>query len=150
MATQITRRDWLKLAGGSVLGLMLSPVPWKLVDDSAIWTQNWPWVPTPLKGKIQNKFSACTLCPAGCAVRARCVGEQPVSLWSVSEHPLSRGALCPVGFAAHHFAYHPLRIMQPCRRTHATVSPVSLDEAITAIANVMTEMQTSGAMEFVA
>lgn len=150
MATHITRRDWLKLAGGSVLGLMLSPVPWKLVDDSAIWTQNWPWVPAPLKGKIQNKFSACTLCPAGCAVRARCVGEQPVSLWGVSDHPLSRGALCPVGFAAHHFAYHPLRIMQPCRRTHATVSPVSFDEAITAIANVMTEMQASGATEFVA
>lgn len=150
MATQITRRDWLKLAGGSVLGLMLSPVPWKLVDDSAIWTQNWPWVPAPLKGKIQHKFSACTLCPAGCAVRARCVGEQPVSLWGVSDHPLSRGALCPAGFAAHHFPYHPLRIMQPCRRTHATVSPVSFDEAITAIANVMTEMQTSGATEFVA
>ncbi|NUO80451.1 molybdopterin-dependent oxidoreductase [candidate division KSB1 bacterium] len=150
MATQITRRDWLKLAGGSVLGLMLSPVPWKLVDDAAIWTQNWPWMPTPLTGNFQTKFTNCTLCPAGCAVRARCVGDQPVSLWGVSDHPLSHGALCAVGLAGHHFAYHPLRLMQPCQRTGATVSPVAFDDALAAIANAITKMQTTGSPESVA
>ena len=45
MNSRISRRDVLKLAGGAGLGILLSPLPWKLLDDSAIWTQNWPLDP---------------------------------------------------------------------------------------------------------
>ena len=92
---KVDRRDIFKFAGGAAAGVMFTPLPWKLLDDSAIWSQNWNWVPRPLKGEIKTKFSTCTLCPAGCGVKLRCVGEQPVSLAGVREHPNSRGALCP-------------------------------------------------------
>ena len=39
MGLRFTRRDVLFAATGSAAGLALSPVPWKLLGDSAIWTQ---------------------------------------------------------------------------------------------------------------
>ena len=112
-----------KFIGGSAVGIMLTPIPWKLLDDSAIWTQNWSWIPEPLKGKFQTKFTTCTLCPAGCGVRVRCVGDQPVSLSGVANHPISHGALCPVGLGAHHLPYHPARVLQPFKRNETGSSP---------------------------
>ena len=40
-------------------------------------------------------------------MRARCVGDQPVSLVGSAGHPLSHGALCPFGLTGHHLPYHP-------------------------------------------
>ncbi|HEX9655043.1 MAG TPA: molybdopterin-dependent oxidoreductase, partial [bacterium] len=139
----INRRDILKLLGGSAVGFFLSPVPYKLLDDTAIWTQNWPWVPKPPSGPIQTKFSVCTLCPAGCGLRARCVGDQPVSLWGVANHPISRGALCPMGMTAHHLPYHPLRLKQPYVINGNELIPTTLDEAITNLANVIAGIKPS-------
>ncbi len=78
-------------------GVLFTPAPWRLLTDSALWSENWPGVPQPRRGEIRAKFTNCALCPAGCAARARCVGEQPVSLrrnW--------RRGLCPSGLVAHH------------------------------------------------
>jgi menaquinone reductase, molybdopterin-binding-like subunit len=107
-----SRRDLFKFIGGSALGAVFTPVPWRLITDTALWSENWPGIPRPARGEIRTKFTNCVLCPAGCAVRARCVGEQPVSLAGVAGHPLSRGALCPFGLAGHHLPYHPQRLKQ--------------------------------------
>lgn len=139
-----------KFIGGSAAGIIFTPVPWKLLDDAAIWTQNWSWVPTPLRGKFQNKYTTCSLCPAGCGVRVRCVGDQPVSLSGISDHPVSRGALCPIGLAGHHLPYHPARVLQPAKRIEAGSSPVSLDDAVAAIAGLISAMKSSGSKESVA
>ncbi len=100
-----TRRDLLKFTGGSAAGLALTPVPWSLLRDTAVLSENWPGVPQPLHGEIRTRYTTCTLCPAGCGVRARCVGDQPVSLAGVPGHLASRGALCPIGLAGHQFAF---------------------------------------------
>jgi len=105
-----TRRDLFKFAGGAAVGALLSPAPWRLITDTALWSENWPGIPRPARGEISAKFTNCTLCPAGCAVKARCVGAQPVSLAGVAGHPMSRGALCPFGIAGHHLPYHPERL----------------------------------------
>ncbi len=139
-----------KFIGGSAVGIMLTPVPWKLLDDSAIWTQNWSWIPEPLKGKFQTKFTTCTLCPAGCAVRVRCVGDQPVSLSGVANHPISHGVVCPVGLGAHHLPYHPARVLQPFKRNETGSSPVSLDEAVSAIAATIATIKSSAHNESIA
>ena len=34
-------------------GIALSPLPWKLTDDSSIWTQMWPWTPVPEDGEYK-------------------------------------------------------------------------------------------------
>ena len=116
MDNQSTRRDLFKIAGGAAAGILFTPAPWRLFTDTTLWTQNWSWLPKPLRGAIRTKFTNCMLCPAGCAVRVRCVEDQPVALAGVAGHPLSRGALCPFGLTGHHLPYHPARLKQASRR----------------------------------
>jgi menaquinone reductase, molybdopterin-binding-like subunit len=141
MVRNLERRDLFKLAGGAAVGLAFTPAPWKLLDDLSIWTQNGPWIPKPLRGDITTRFSVCAICPAGCALRAQCVGGQPFSLFGMAEHPLSHGTLCPLGFTGHHLAYHPLRAVKPLRLEHndAAVNavPISRDAAIAEIAQAI-------------
>src|SRR3954454_8003390 len=99
-----SRRDAFKFAGGAMAGVLFTPAPWRLITDTALWSENWPGIPRPRRGEIRSKLTNCALCPAGCAVRARCVGDQPVSLAGVA------GGLCPFGLAAHHLPYHPARL----------------------------------------
>ena len=143
---KVDRRDIFKFAGGAAVGVMFTPLPWKLLDDSAIWSQNWNWVPRPLKGEIKTKFSTCTLCPAGCGVKLRCVGEQPVSLAGVREHPNSRGALCPAGLGGHHLVYHPARLKQ----AQCNGAPCTPDAAALAVGGAIKSMKAAGSHESVA
>ena len=142
----VTRRNILKLAGGSALGMLFTPVPWKLLDDSAIWTQNWSLTPPLPRGPISVRYSTCTLCPGGCAIKARCVSNVPVSLSGVLSHPISRGVLCPMGLGGHHLAYHPLRIAQPMKFDGTTLesklTPISYDDAVSQIAHVMSSAKS--------
>jgi hypothetical protein len=118
-----TRRDLFKFAGGAAVGAMFTPAPWRLVTDTALWSETWPGVPRPARGEIGAKYTNCSLCPAGCAVRARTVGAQPVALMGVAEHPFSHGALCPFGLAGHHLPYHPARLKQgPAREAKAAAA----------------------------
>lgn len=118
-----TRRNLLKFAGGGAAGALLTPAPWRLITDTALWSENWPGIPRPAHGEIRARFTHCTLCPAGCAVRARCVNGQPVSLTGVKPHPISHGALCPWGIAGHHLPYHPARVRQgPVKEALAAVA----------------------------
>ena len=118
-----TRRDLFKFAGGAAVGALFTPAPWRLVTDTALWSETWPGVPRPARGEIRARYTNCSLCPAGCAVRARCVGEQPVALMGVLEHPFTHGALCPFGLAGHHLPYHPARIRQnPVKQAAAAIS----------------------------
>jgi anaerobic selenocysteine-containing dehydrogenase len=88
------------------VGALFTPAPWRLITDTALWSENWPGIPRPARGEIRAKFTNCSLCTAGCAVRARCVGDQPVALAGVA------GGLCPFGLTAHHLPYHPARLKQ--------------------------------------
>jgi len=124
-----TRRDLLTFTGGSAAGLLLTPVPWSLLRDTAVLSENWPGIPQPPHGEIRTRYTTCTLCPAGCGVRARCVGEQPVSLAGVPGHPASRGVLCPAGLVGHHLAYSRDRVAQPL----AYGKPVAIERALAAV-----------------
>jgi hypothetical protein len=111
------------LVGGSAVGVLLTPVPWRLIKDTSLWSENWPGIPRPQPGAIGFRFTNCSLCPAGCAVRARCVGRQPVAMAGVTGHPLSHGALCPYGIAGHQLPYHPARLKAgPAEEAMAAVS----------------------------
>jgi anaerobic selenocysteine-containing dehydrogenase len=103
------RRDFLIFTGGAGAGLALSPLPWRLIGDSALWSQNWSWIPKTPRGEISYKPTACELCPAGCAVRARLVGAQPVSLWAAQQGDATE-PLCPAGLCGQHLAFHPSRL----------------------------------------
>jgi len=127
---RVTRRDLLIWSAGATAGMMVTPVPWKLLGDISIWTQNWPWIPQPTHRPIDVKESFCTLCPNGCGMRVRMASGWPVGVAGVRNHPISRGALCPLGFAAHQLIWHPQRLRRV--RHHGGTS--SWDEARTAFA----------------
>src|ERR1035437_7782208 len=102
------RRDIFKFAGGAVAGAFFTPAPW---------------------GEIRYKVTNCALCPADVAVRARCVGDQPVSLAGVG------GGLCPFGLTAHHLPYRPARLMRgPIQEATAAVFQSASHRAPNAIA----------------
>src|SRR5208282_1154141 len=106
---KLTRRDLLWGVAGTA-GLLVTPVPWKLLDDVSIWSQNWPWIPQPAHGPVEVKQSFCTLCPNGCGMRVRMASGWPVGVAGVASHPISRGALCPLGFGVHQLNWHPRRL----------------------------------------
>src|ERR1035441_6806389 len=114
---QRTRRDILLFMGGGAAGAFFTPAPWRLVTDAAIWSENWPGIPRPARGEITTRFTHCALCPAGCAVRARCVNGQPVSL---------AGALCAFGLTGHHLPYHPQRLKQGTPDEAATAAAAAI------------------------
>ncbi|MBK8597280.1 MAG: molybdopterin-dependent oxidoreductase [Holophagales bacterium] len=115
MKLELSRRDLFLAGGGAVAGIALSPVPWKLLDDLAIWTQQ-PSTPTPRPaGPLAFRHTSCSLCPASCGLKARCFGAQPVGFSAVPGHPASDGGLCPLGLTAHHLAKHPFRATLPER-----------------------------------
>ncbi len=114
----ISRRNIIKLFGGVLAGTFFTPLPWKLLQDSSIVTQTGPWIVKVPRGPLTSGYSTCTLCPAGCGVRARAVAGVPFSLSPVPNHPLSFGTLCAAGLAAHHCAYHPFRVNTPFIISH--------------------------------
>jgi len=147
MEMKITRREILRFVGGSAVGFFLTPIPWKVLDDSAIWTQNWPWIPEPGRGDISYKLTACSLCPSSCGMRVRCVGNQPVSLSGIKTHPLNEGALCPMGIVAHHLRYHPARVSRPLRiiskNGSSQPTTMTIDEALNDISVAMKDASAS-------
>ena len=107
---KVTRRDLLVWGAGAAAGLLATPVPWKVLDDVSIWSQNWPWIPQPTRGPVEVKQSFCTLCPKACGLRVRMANGWAVGVAGSSTHPISRGALCPLAFAAHQLNWHPQRL----------------------------------------
>ena len=138
-----TRRDVLFGLGGGLAGVALTPVPWKLLDDTAIWTQRRHALPVPPRGPVTFRSAACTLCPAGCALRVRCVGARPVAVAGESTHPLGGGA-CAFGLTLHHLAYHPLRLAGPAARVNGRREPVALDTAVGRIARAVERARADG------
>jgi menaquinone reductase, molybdopterin-binding-like subunit len=110
MKLEVTRRDVIRFGAGGALGLALSPAPWRLLDDLAIWTQNGSWIPRVPRGPVTESVSVCALCPAGCPLRARCAGGIPVQLSAATDTPL-----CPLGLTGHHLAWHPRRLTTAIR-----------------------------------
>jgi Molybdopterin oxidoreductase/Molybdopterin oxidoreductase Fe4S4 domain len=109
---KLSRRDLFIGGAGVATGLVFSPVPWKLLGDVSIWTQNWPWIPQPAREPVETKQSVCTLCAGGCGVGVRMVGGWAVGVCGQRGNPLTKGALCPLGFAAQQLNWHPQRLRE--------------------------------------
>ncbi|WP_300667809.1 menaquinone reductase molybdopterin-binding-like subunit QrcB [Desulfoluna sp.] len=113
---KINRRHFLALGMGATAGTLLSPLPWKLTDDASIWTQNWAWTPVPETGEYLYTGGACTLCPGGCNLAVRKVGERVVKIEGQADSPVNTGDLCGVGLSAAQLLYGPSRIEGPMAR----------------------------------
>ncbi len=114
---RMNRRNFIQLLVGGVAGLHVTPLPWKLTDDIAIWTQNWPWVPVPPEGRFSHVKSVCTLCGGGCGIEVRKVGDRAVKIEGRTDYPVNPGGICPVGMGALQLLYnHDIRFTGPMKR----------------------------------
>lgn len=155
---KIDRRDFLTYTTAAVLGgaagTMLTPAPWKLMDDVSIWTQNWPWTPVPETGPVSYKSSTCTLCPGGCGINVRFVGNRPVKIEGLKDHPVNQGALCPMGLSGLQYLYGPERVQSPLKREgnrgEGKWKKITWDEALAAVTEKLSAQRASGAPQSVA
>lgn len=145
---KIDRRCFLSLAGGLVVGHLLSPVPWKMTDDIAIWTQNWPWTPVPEDGPVSWKETVCTLCPGGCGIKVRTIKGRVVKIEGKEDHPVNRGSLCPLGYSSIQYLYGPSRVTTPMKRTGERGSgefeSIGWDAAIAEVTRKLGELRQNG------
>ncbi|WP_045222934.1 menaquinone reductase molybdopterin-binding-like subunit QrcB [Desulfonatronum thioautotrophicum] len=138
----LNRRSFLTFAAGGVAGTLFTPVIWKSIDDTAIWTQNWPWIPRLEYGARAYAATTCKLCPAGCGLNIRTAGGRPVAAEGRTDHPLSQGGICPLGAAAVQLLYLPARIKGPMQKqADGTHQPISWDEAETLLKEKLAEQR---------
>jgi len=147
---KVGRRAVLQFMAGAVGGTLLSPLPWKLTDDAAIWTQNWFWRPSPARGEITRKPTVCALCEGGCGVQARLVdGKRAILLEGNPNHPVNQGGICALGAAGLQFLYAPYRIAQPLKQTKRRgdptgFQPIAWNEAVGELAKKLGQMRADG------
>jgi anaerobic selenocysteine-containing dehydrogenase len=150
------RRAFVKFAVGAVVGLHASPLIPKLMDDSAIWTQNWSWVPNPEDGGLAF---ANTVNPAtGTGVRVRLIqgrvtGERLVRVEGNPQHPVSQGGVIPADASAVQLLYNDeVRVSAPMLRDKKTgmYKQVSWEQALNMVAGKLSELSKAGKAHTVA
>ncbi len=144
------RRAFLQFAAGAVGGSLLSPLPWQLAADSARWSQNWSWRPSPERGEVTKTASVCTMCEGGCAIQARLVnGHRAISIEGNPANPLTGGGICALGASGLQFLYAPYRIAKPMKQTKSRgdasgFRPISWDEALAELGKKLSEARAEG------
>lgn len=151
----LNRRNFIKLVVGGAVGINLTPLPWKLTDDIAIWTQNWPWVPVPPVGEFTRATSVCTLCPGGCGIEVRKVDHRAVKIEGRTDYPVNPGGLCPLGAGGLQLLYNennrftgPMKRVGP--RGAGEFKKIGWDEALKELADRISGLRGKGKPETIA
>jgi len=151
----LNRRNFIKLLVGGAVGINLTPLPWKLTDDIAIWTQNWSWVPVPPVGEFTRATSVCTLCPGGCGIEVRKVKDRAVKIEGRTDYPVNPGGICPLGAGGLQLLYNEdNRFTSPMKRVGprgaGKFTKISWDEALKELTDRMTGLRRQGKPEAIA
>ena len=144
---KVDRRSFLGLGLGAAAGIAVSPVGIKLTDDSAIWSQNWPWTPVPVDGEVSYENSVCSLCPGSCGISVRKIGDRPVKIEGRSEYPVNDGGACLHGIAGLQYLYDPARVKTPLKKNGDKFEEISWDDAITLVAGKLADLRKKGSPE---
>ncbi len=147
---KIDRRSFLSFAIGGAAGTALSPLPWKLIDDLSIWSQNWAWTPVPQKGEISYTKSTCTLCGGGCGISVRRAGDRVVKIEGLAGHPVNDGGVCQLGQSATQLLYGPNRVQTPKKKVNGSWRNVSWEDAIAEIVVKLSDLRANGLSHTVA
>jgi anaerobic selenocysteine-containing dehydrogenase len=151
---KVDRRSFLSLVVGGAAGTALTPLPWKVLDDASIWSQNWPWTPVPSEGPVTFSKTTCTLCRGGCGIKVRMVGDRAVKIEGIEGHPINDGGICILGAAGLQMLYGPSRVKTPLknvgRRGEGRFEPISWDEAITTVVLKLKALREKGESHTVA
>jgi anaerobic selenocysteine-containing dehydrogenase len=141
---------------------MLTPVNWKLMDDSSIWSQElWPRYQLgglkgrlPERGAVTHADSVCDLCPGGCGVTVRKVADRITKIEGREGYPVNDGGICPQGAAGLQLLYGPWRAPSPLKRSGPRGSgkfgKISWDEAISEVVQKLGNLRQKGRPDAVA
>lgn len=110
---KVNRRRFLGFAAGAAAGSALGVPAGRTLGD---FLQAADPAVYPPRGPETFVLSVCNLCPGGCGVRVRRIGERAVKIDGNPFHPVNGGRLCPRGQAALQGLYHPDRLAGPMRR----------------------------------
>ncbi len=145
---QIDRRSFLSFLIGGAAGTAISPLPWKLMDDSSIWTQMWPWTPVPEDGEASYVNSVCTLCPGGCGITVRKINDRAVKIEGLKGHPVNNGGLCILGLSGLQLLYGPTRVKTPLKRIgergQGRWEKISWEDAIAEVSKRLKDYRSNG------
>ena len=151
---KVDRRSFLSFVIGGAAGTALSPLPWKLMDDSSIWSQMWPWTPVPPDGEVVYEDSTCSLCPGGCGISVRKVDNRAVKIEGKQGHPVNDGGICILGLSGLQLLYGPTRIKSPMKRIgergEGKWQKISWDEATAILSEKLTDIRNKGEAHTVA
>ncbi len=138
----------MSLVLGGAAGTALTPLPWKMLDDSSIWSQTWPWTPVPPDGEVSYKKTTCTLCPGACGITVRMVENRAVKIEGVDGHPVNDGGICILGTSGLQMLYGPARIKTPLKRVGqrgtGQFQPVTWDQALSEVVSKLKEIRSKG------
>ncbi len=144
---KVDRRSFLGLGLGAVAGIAVSPVGLKLMDDSSIWTQNWPWTPVPADGEVNYVNSVCSLCPGSCGISIRRIDKRPVKIEGIAEYPVNKGGACLHGISGLQYLYAPERVKTPLKKIGGRFQQISWDEAIALVASKLAQVKEKSGPE---
>ncbi|MGD8702517.1 MAG: molybdopterin-dependent oxidoreductase [Desulfosarcina sp.] len=151
---KVDRRSFLSFVIGGAAGTALTPLPWKLMDDSSIWSQMWPWTPVPPDGEVILADSTCSLCPGGCGITVRKIDNRAVKIEGKAGHPINDGNICILGLSGLQMLYGPTRIKSPMKRIgergEGKWQRISWREAATILTEKLTDIRDKGESHTVA
>jgi len=88
-----------------------------------------------------HKITTCTFCGVGCGLYLETDGRKIQGVYPSITHPTNRGKICVRGWHVHEVASSPDRLNTPLIRKNGEFEPVSWEEAISFIANRLTEIR---------
>ncbi|MBW7884604.1 MAG: molybdopterin-dependent oxidoreductase [Caldilineaceae bacterium] len=153
----ITRRDFLKAAGGLTItaalsaalgqrGANIDSIHAAVAAFDAHQTATAASATTLAVERIVP--SVCLLCPSGCGLWARVVDGRLVKLEGSPLHPINLGTLCPKGQSGPELLYNPDRIQGPLRRVGArgegNWEAISWESALSLVAHRLSTLRESG------
>ena len=136
----LDRRGFIKFAAGAGIGTLFTPVIWKTLDDVSIWTQNWPWIPRNQRGPSSFSYAVSKMDPSCAPMRVRLVGERPVRILPVNDHPLGGGGVTAMSVAEVQMLYSPGRLRRPLLKApDGGYNEIAWDTAVRLLQEKLTE-----------
>ncbi|MDL2266880.1 molybdopterin-dependent oxidoreductase [Desulfovibrio sp. OttesenSCG-928-G15] len=106
----------MKFVAGASAGIMVTPLPWKLLDDVSIWSQNWSWIPRNQYGESTFTQVFSKMDPTGVPMHVRLVGGRPTRILPAENHPLG-GGVTSLAVAEVQMLHSPARVKRPLLRS---------------------------------
>lgn len=143
-APDYTRREFLALAGMGVafagmVGLIGKSVVMNFTEAATFF---------PVSGTETWATSVCQICPSGCGLDVRRIGENVVKVEGNPLHRLNHGRLCPKSQASTQVLYDPDRLRGPMQRVGERGAgqweTITWEEARARVAGELGELQAVG------